>query len=397
MPSNMMFPDNKHKQFMAAHRDDDMNSLLLHASRYPDIDVPFAVQQMEGRRKAALKFPSLLDFDDFVFPPQINMEQASSETTARYKASLVAGKEVIDLTGGLGIDSFFMSQEARHLLYLEQNEALFALAQHNFQITGASIETICNDGLAFLQNSQHQADYLYIDPSRRDHNHQRVVSLEKYEPNVLTALPLFFQHAPHVLIKASPMLDISLTLHALQHVAKVHVVAVRNECKELLFDCVDEACNTEIVAVHFGMHGEERFAFSSLDEQQATVTYSNTSKKYLYEPNVALLKAGAFRILSEHFHIEKLHPASHLYTSDQWVSHFPGRIFEVITAFPLQKEAINQWIPNRKVNVTVRNFPLSVVEIRRKFRLEDGGEDYLFATTFADNSKRMILCKKMMR
>jgi len=392
-----MFLDNKHKQFMAAHRDDDMNSLLLHASRYPDIDVPFAVQQMEGRRKAALKFPSLLDFDDFVFPPQINMEQASSETTARYKASLVAGKEVIDLTGGLGIDSFFMSQEARHLMYLERNEALFALVQHNFQITSASIETICNDGLAFLQNSKRQADYLYVDPSRRDHNHQRVVSLEKYEPNVLTALPLFFQHASHVLIKASPMLDISLTLRALQPVAKVHVVAVRNECKELLFDCVDEACNTEIVAVHFGMQGEERFTFSSLEEQQATVTYSNTAKKYLYEPNVALLKAGAFRILSEHFHIEKIHPASHLYTSDQWVSHFPGRIFEVIATFPLQKKAINQWISTQKVNITVRNFPLSVVEIRRKFRLEDGGEDYLFATTFADDSKRMILCKKKMR
>ncbi|MGC9151840.1 MAG: THUMP-like domain-containing protein [Microbacter sp.] len=389
--------DDTHRQFLAAHRDDEIHSLLLHASRYPEINMPWIVQQMEGRRKAALKFPSLLHYDDFVFSPQINMEQASSETTARYKASLVAGQEVIDLTGGLGIDSFFMSQTARHLLYLERNEALFALAQHNFQITGASIETRCSDGLAFLQNTQRQADYLYVDPSRRDHNHQRVVSLEKYEPNVLTALPLFFQHAPHVLIKASPMLDISLTLRALHHVAKVHVVAVRNECKELLFDCVDEACNTEIVAVHFGMQGEERFAFSSLDEQQAKVTYSNTAKKYLYEPNVALLKAGAFRILSERFDVEKLHPASHLYTSDQLVSHFPGRIFEVITTFPLQKEAINQWIPSRKVNVTVRNFPFSVAEIRRKFRLEDGGNDYLFATTFADDSKRMILCKKKMR
>ena len=397
MPVNMMFPDDNHKQFMAAHRDDDINSLLLHASRYPDIDVPFAVQQMEGRRKATLKFPSLLHFDDFVFPPQINMEQASSETTARYKASLVARQEVIDLTGGLGIDSFFMSQEARHLLYLERNEALFALAQHNFQILGVSIETLCNDGLAFLQNTQRQADYLYVDPSRRDHNHQRVVSLEKYEPNVLTALPLFFQHAPHVLIKASPMLDISLTLRALQHVAKVHVVAVKNECKELLFDCVDEDCETEIVTVHFGLQGEERFAFSALEEQQAKVTYSNTAKKYLYEPNVALLKAGAFRILSERFGVDKLHPASHLYTSDQWVSHFPGRIFEVITTFPLHKEAIIQWIPTRKVNITVRNFPLSVVEIRRKFRLEDGGDDYLFATTLADDSKRMILCKKKVR
>lgn len=393
----MTFPDDKHKQFIAAHRDDDMNSLLLHASRYPDIDVPFVVQQMEGRRKAALKFPSLLHYDDFVFPPQINLEQASSETTARYKASLVAGQEVIDLTGGLGIDSFFMSQEARHLLYLERNEALFALAQHNFQITGASIETLCNDGLVFLQNTQRQADYLYVDPSRRDHNHQRVVSLEKYEPNVLTALPLFFQHAPHILIKASPMLDISLTLRALQHVTKVHVVAVRNECKELLFDCVDEACNTEIVAVHFGMQCEERFAFTSLEEQQATVTYSNTAKQYLYEPNVALLKAGAFRILSERFDVEKLHPASHLYTSDKLVSHFPGRIFEVIATFSLQKEAINQWIPTRKTNVTVRNFPFSVAEIRRKFRLEDGGDDYLFATTLADESKRMILCKKKVR
>lgn len=390
----MMFPDDKHKQFMAAHRDDDMNSLLLHASRYPDIDVPFAVQQMEGRRKATLKFPSLLDFDDFVFPPQINMEQASSETTARYKASLVAGQEVIDLTGGLGIDSFFMSQEARHVLYLERNEALFAVAKHNFQIMEASIETLCNDGLFFLQNSQRQADCIYVDPSRRDKNHQRVISLEKYEPNVLTALPLFFQHAPHILIKASPMLDISLTLNALQNVEKVHVIAVKNECKELLFDCVNHACNTEIVALNLGIQDEERFAFSLLDEQQASVTYSGTANKYLYEPHAALLKAGAFRILSARYHLQKLHPASHLYTSNKLLPYFPGRTFEVIATFPLKKEAIHQWLPTRKANITIRNFPLSVADIRRKFHLEEGGEEFLFATTFADNSKRMILCKK---
>jgi len=393
----MMIPDDKHKHFIAAHRDEDITSLLLHASRYLEINMPFAVQQIEGRRKAALKFPSLLGFEDVIYPPQLNMEQASSETTARYKASLVSGLEVIDLTGGLGIDTLFMSHLARHVLYLEKNEALFALAQHNFQSMDAPVEVLCEDGLAFLQSTKRRADYLYVDPSRRDHNHQKVVSLEKYEPNVLSALPLFFQHAPHVLIKVSPMLDISLTLHALQHVSTVHVIAVKNECKELLFDCVAEDCETEIVTVHFGMQGEDRFTFSSRNEQQAKVTYSITAKKHLYEPNVALLKAGAFRILSERFEVEKLHPASHLYTSDQLVPHFPGRIFEVITTFPLNKEAINQWIPTRKVNVTVRNFPFSVAEIRHKFRLEEGGEDYLFATTFADDSKRMILCKKKMR
>lgn len=391
----MMHWDDKHQQFMMAHRDDDLNLLLLHASRFPEINIPWIVQQIEGRRKAAVKFPSFLQFDALVYPPLISVEQASSETTAKYKASLVAGKNVIDVTGGFGIDSYFMSQKAHQVVYVEQNPLLFEVAQHNFHCLNAPIETFCMDGLSFLETTTLHADYLYVDPSRRDLHHQRVIALDRYEPNVLTALPLFFQHAEHVLIKTSPMLDIASTLKALKFVETVHVVAFKNECKELLFDCVPQPKHLKVVAAHLGVAGEDTVFFTPTEEQNASVSYVDSPKKYLYEPNAALLKAGAFRLLSERYAVDKLHPASHLYTSNQLVTHFPGRIFEVISIFPLHQDAIRQWIPSGKVNVTVRNFPLSVDEIRRKFKLKEGGDDYLFATTMSDQSKKVLLCRKV--
>jgi len=392
----MMQWDDRHRQFMSEHGDDELNSLLLQASRYPDVNMPWLVQQMEGRRKATVKFPTLLQFDSLIYPASVSVEQASSEATATYKASLVRGKEVIDLTGGFGIDSFFMSQQARRVVYVERNPLLYELSKHNFQCMHAPIETICDDGLTFLQTTHRHADYLYVDPSRRDHHQQRVIALDKYEPNVLTALPLFFQHAEHVLIKVSPMLDISSALRLLGYVAKVHVVSVKNECKELLFDCVPQPCESpEIVAVEAGTSKNQPVVFSMQEEQHASVTYVASPKRYLYEPNAALLKAGAFRLLSERFAVDKFHPASHLYTSNEPMLNFPGRIFEVTAVFPLNQQAINQWIPSHKVNITVRNFPLSVAEIRRRFKLEEGGDDYLFATTMSDQSKKLILCKKI--
>ncbi|MBB3186347.1 class I SAM-dependent methyltransferase [Microbacter margulisiae] len=383
------------KHFISSHQHDDVMELLLHAAKYPDVDIPFAVQQISGRRKASVKFPSLLENDNIIYPPQLSMEQASSETTAHYKANLVKDKTVIDLTGGLGIDSLYMSEAAKQLVYVEHNPELVAIARHNFDAMHAPIETYCDDGITFLQKSNRQFDVLYIDPSRRNEHQQRVIALDKYEPNVLEAMSLFYQHASRFIIKISPMMDISQAITTLPYVEKVHIIAIKNECKELLFECVNYPTETEITAVHFGMQEDGRFAFFQKEEKNATAHYTAIVKQYLYEPNVALMKAGAYRLLAFRFSLEKLHPASHLYTSDQLISNFPGRIFEVVTTFPLNKASLRKWLPSLQANVAVRNFPMTVADIRHKFQLKEGGDHYLFASTFADESKGMIFCKKL--
>ena len=385
------------KAFIRTHAADDTHRLLLSAHRYPGIDVSFVVQQLEGRRKAAEKFPSLLANADFIYPVKLSMEQCSSEQTATYKASLIKGLSVVDITGGLGIDALFMSKTATSLCYVEQNVELHEIATHNFAACKASVESHSGDGIDFLRTSNRHFECIYLDPARRDRQSNKLVRLDACEPNVLEYKELIFEHADRFLLKASPMLDITQAVKELGCVSHVHVVAVRNECKELLFDCCKEPENLFITCVDIESDGENRFTFSPVEEATAAVNYASTLTTNLYEPNVTLLKAGAFRLVAQRFNLQKLHPDTHLYTSTILCDDFPGRIFEIMEVFPLNKKELARALPSKKMNVSVRNFPMKPEEIQRKFRLTDGGDDYLFAVTVSGGDKSALLCRKVKR
>jgi len=391
----MLLPDETLNAFIEQHANDDTHRLLLSGARYPDIDMEFAVRQIEGRRKATEKFPSLTGNNNFIYPVKLSMEQCSSEPTALYKAALVEGLSVIDLTGGLGIDAIFMSERSRSYCYVERNEELAEVAAHNFAACKATVESHCADGLSFLQNDHRQFDCIYFDPARRDDKKQKVVLLSACEPDVPVNLTMLWQHADKILVKASPMLDITQAVRELGCVERVHVVAVKNECKELLFECRKDASEYSITSVNLQSDNNDSFCFTPQEETEAEPVYTNQLATYLYEPNTAILKAGAFRLIGQRFGLQKLHPDSHLYTSDTLHDDFPGKAFRIIAAGALNKQTVKEALPAGKANVVVRNFPARPEDIRKKFGLQDGGEMFLFATTLSDGQKKCIVCQRV--
>lgn len=387
--------DDLHRSFIRQHASETIHRLLLNAGRYPDIDMEFVVRQIEGRKKAETKLPSLSRFEDFIYPVKLSMEQCSSEVTARFKASLVQGESVADLTGGLGIDALFMSQQTRSYCYVERNAELEQIAAHNFDVCGVVVESHCGDGLDFLRTGNKHFDTLYLDPARRDDNKNKVVRLDACEPNVPAHLDWLWQFTSRILVKASPMLDVTMAIKALGCVSKVYVVAVKNECKELLFDCCPGAEAYSVVCVNLDGEQQSLFAFSAGEERDAEVFYADVPTGYLYEPNAAIMKSGAFRLVAERYNLKKLHPDTHLYTSDVVCDAFPGRVFRIESVDLLNKQILKLRLPSKKANVAVRNFPMKPDELKRKFGLLDGGDDYIFAATLYNGDKRVIFCRKV--
>ncbi len=385
------------KAFIREHLNDDTNKLLLRKNIPSDVDVKFAVQQIEGRQKAKEKLPALANCPDFIFPSTLSMEQCSSEFTAQYKSQLFEDKIVIDVTGGLGVDSYYISQRAANVIYVEKNAALCDVAQHNFTSLGAkNITTHCDDGIKFLHNTSHYFDAIYLDPARRDGNKNRVVRLADCEPNVLEYLDFLFEKTNCVVLKASPMLDITQSLRELKYVREVHVVAVKNECKELLFICKKDEPQPLVKCVNIQQNDEVQVLSYTMEEEgSAVVQYAHQPLRYLYEPNVAVLKAGAFKLLCARFGVEKLHPDTHLYTSENLIHDFPGRAFEVQQVFALSEADLKNSLPEMQANIAVRNFPMSVADMRKKYKIKDGGNVYLFAATLYNGNRRLIKTVKM--
>lgn len=387
------------RQFVKEHAADDLTRLLLSASRYPSIDIPFAVEQIASRRQIKEKLPMWYANDALLFPSKISAEQCSSEQTASYKQRLVKESDrLCDLTGGLGIDSFYFSRKADHVTYIERFPAYCEAACHNFAALGATNITIVEGDSTELLTRLPLFDIFYIDPARRGEGNKRVYALTDCEPDLPALLPELFRHAPKVIAKLSPMADIRLTLDLLPGTTEIHVLSVRNECKELLF-VVESQVKTAspiICCVNFNSTGkEESFTFSLQDEQREELHLARQMKRYFYEPNVSLLKAGAFKSTASRFGVEKLHVSSHLYTSDEPVEDFPGRRFVVEEVYPFTGKlckSLSNDIP--QANITVRNFPLSVEELRKRTKIRDGGEVYLLATTLANNSKILVKCRK---
>ena len=386
-----------HIQFIKEHATDDLTRLLLSAAKYPGMDIPFLVDQIAVRRQIREKLPSWFENGQLVFPAKIAAEQCSSEQTA-YKQELIGESWTIcDLTGGLGIDSYFLSRKAKHLTYIERFPVYCEAAKHNFSVLEANNITIINADAAQVVDTLPEVDAFYIDPARRGESNKRVFALQDCEPNLPGLLPALLKRSPHVIAKLSPMADIQMTLELLPGTTSVHVLSVRNECKELLFVVEREADGREplVRCINFGLDGMQSFSFTLEEERSAVLVPAGQVGTYLYEPNASVLKAGAFKQIAVRTGVKKLQVNSHLYTADHLVSDFPGRRFrvdEVLSFTGKLCKGLSKTIP--QANITVRNFPLSVEELRKRTKITDGGHVYLFATTLVDGEKVLVKCSK---
>lgn len=381
--------------FIREHATDDVRTLALQAARYPQVDMRVAATQIEGRRIAAVKLPAWAATEGLVYPVRLSMEQCSSEVTARYKASLIHGQRLADLTGGFGIDCSYMSDRFAATTYIERNEELCRIATHNFALLGKSITVLHGNSTELLAALPPQ-DWLFVDPARRDGIGNKVVALADCEPNVSHFESQLLHKAPHVMIKCSPMLDISQALRELRSVSEVHVVSVSNECKELLLILAATATHEPtIYTVNFHGATVQSFHYTAADEAAAQCTYTATVGRYLYEPNSSLMKAGCFRLPAQRWGLKKLHPNTHLYTSDTLVPDFPGRIFQVISTDGFGKNELKRLSSEvKKANLAVRNFPERPEVLRKRLKLSDGGDIYLFATTLHDERRVIVRCLK---
>lgn len=389
--------------FIRAHRSDDMRTLALQAPKYPKVDMPEALIQIAGRQIAEKKIPSWAEREDIRYPQHLSMEQCSSEVTARYKASLAEGESFADLTGGFGVDCAFIASRFRRADYVERQETLCELAAHNFALLGLDqIKVHHTDGITYLQH-MNPVDCLYLDPARRNNQGGKTIAISDCEPDVSRLESLLAEKGKMVMVKLSPMLDVALAIQTLRFVSQVHIVAVNNECKELIILLKKEDKDTDNIAgKEIVIHCEQAvnnllttpFIFTLSEEKNAVCEYACHVGKYLYEPGASLLKAGAYRLLGSRYNVKKLHPNSHLYTSDTLVD-FPGRSFQVESVSGFGKKELKTFLQGmEKANLTVRNFPSSVAELRKKLKLKEGGNTYLFATTLKGEEKVLIKCTK---
>lgn len=370
-------------------------SVLLHGPQFEGVSPKELVAQLEAKKKSRDKLPTWFHSANIYYPNKLNIEQTSSEATARYKAQIVSGKSLVDLTGGFGVDCYFFSQKIASVVHCEISPELSEIAAHNFKILDRkNINCISADGMDFLKTMTQTFDWIYIDPSRRNNKKGKVFLLADCLPNLPENLDLVFQKTQNVLLKTSPLLDIKQGISELAHVKEVHVVALNNEVKELLFVLEkDFVGSIAIQTVNIINGKEDKFRFMLEDEQNSTVALGEPST-YLYEPNAAIMKSGGFKSIGATYQFHKLHPHSHLYTSTNLID-FPGRSFVIEKALPYSKGSMKT-LGIAKANITTRNFPLSVADIRKKHNIKDGGETYLFFTKDLNDSLLVLQCTKTM-
>jgi len=370
----------------------DPTKLLFQKDRFENVSNKELVVQLENRIRIKKKLPTWYEKKGILYPPKLNLEQTSSEITALYKSQIVKNKTLVDITGGFGIDSYFFSKNGCIVTHVEQNTELSIIAQHNFDVLNATrIKSVAGNGVHFIEDKVY--DVIYIDPSRRNDIKGKVYYLSDCEPNVPKLLDVFFKSADTILIKTSPMLDISIGIKELKSVEKIHVVAVSNEVKEILWvlnSANSKAEETQVTTVNILGGSTQSFSFNWNKKYSASY---NLPKEYLYEPNAALLKSGAFQAVGETLNVFKLHKHSHLYTSDTLIE-FPGRSFKIESITPYFKKEIRK-LGISKANITTRNFPKTVEQLKKELSIKDGGSIYLFFTTDCNDKKIMLLCKKV--
>lgn len=442
-------------EFISTYRKEDVRRLALQAAKFPDVDMPFALDQIAGWQAARRKLPSWAAVDGLVYPPHISMEQCSSEATARYKAPSHSPKgercilepdektpdngndtqlgpsplgewegAFIDLTGGFGVDFSFLSRGFSRAVYVERQPHLCDVARKNFALLGLdNAEVVCGDGVEYLQTIDHAA-MIYLDPARRDSHGGRTYAISDCTPDVLSLLPTLLSKADRVMVKLSPMLDWHETVRSLNAVcpdcvAEVHIVSVCNECKEMLV-VMTKHTHAPLTVHCANLSGEGRvkneesntaFSFCPLSNPSKVLDSSlfplNSSLPFdssffplpsslsLYEPNASIMKAGCFSQLCERYGVRAVGRNSHLFVSDEAVDDFPGRRFRILATSSMNKKEIKKALSGiDSANITVRNFPLSVAELRKRLKLKDGGDTYIFATTVGADKRLLIICKK---
>ncbi|WP_439554436.1 THUMP-like domain-containing protein [Flavobacterium macrobrachii] len=372
----------------------DVTKLALQKNPFAEVEWNLVLQQLAAKQKAKSKLPTWFKTHNIYYPSKISVEQTSSEKTAQYKASLISGNNLIDLTGGFGVDDFYFSKTVAKVVHCEINSELCKIVKHNFeQLNVKNVDCFADDSSEVLQKLNQKFDWIYIDPSRRNDSKGKVFMLKDCLPNVPELLDFYFNFSDNIMIKTAPILDISAGISELKNIAEIHVVALENEVKELLFILKKNHKSTiEIKTVNLLKDKNEAFQFQINSEAKKT-NYA-APKKYLFEPNAAIMKSGGFDAIAKQFDLEKLHQHSHLYTSNELLD-FPGRIFEIQNTLEYNKANMKSFLENQKANITTRNFPETVENIRKKWKIKDGGNVYSFFTTDMTNSKIVLLCEKL--
>ena len=373
------------QQFINANLTTDLHSLLLKKSPFPEVSMQEIIQQIKGKKVAQRKFGFLLK-EGIIFPPNLNLEQASSQSTAEFKAKNLKGKNFLDLTCGFGIDAYFLSEKFEKIVLIEQNSELIEIVKQNWMVLGRKANFINEKLEIFLAENTEKFDLIYLDPARRDHEKNKKFLLEDLSPNFLEIQEKLSEISDEIIVKLSPLIDISYLVSVLKSVLKIQIIAVKNEVKELLVFINSSSKSDEIEVSTINLESDEPEFVYKLNEEKSAISTFSDPLKFLYIPNNAVLKSGAFNLVSEKFSIKKLHPNSHFYTSDERLNAFPGRILEVEK---IEAKAIKK---GEKFNIISKNHPLSPEEIKKKYKISDGGNSYLI---FTQSQKGKIILKSV--
>jgi 16S rRNA G966 N2-methylase RsmD len=353
------------------------------------------VSQIESKTKAQKKLPTWFKHDEILWPLKLNIEQTSSETTAQYKAQLLKCSELLDGTGGFGVDVYYFSKTCTKTIHVEKNSELSDIAEYNFKILNKTNTTFINDTFENVLQTIHTVDIIYLDPARRIEN-EKVFMFKDCIPNVIELKEQLLKKANLICIKASPMIDLQKGIEELIGVKEIHVISVNNECKEVLF-FIENKKNANEIPIHcinFQNYVQQSFEGSIENEKSIELNYYPESvKKYLYEPNASIMKAGFFKLITTTYNLEKLNNNTHLYTSNELISNFPGKVYEIEQCIPPKE--LKKYIPDLKMNFHLRNFPTKIDVLKKELKIKEGGIHDVFATSLYPNEKRLLVCKRI--
>jgi hypothetical protein len=382
------------QDFINTNIDKNISKLALQKNPFPDVEWLVILNQIEGKTKSKNKLPNWFATHNIIYPSKISIEQTSSEKTASYKSEIVSGESLIDLTGGFGVDDFYFAKKIKNVIHCEINLELSQIVKHNFeQLNVENISCHTGDSLEFLSQFNSKFDWIYIDPSRRNDAKGKVFMLKDCLPNVTENLNFSLKYSDKILIKTAPLLDISAGLLELTNVKSIHIVAVENEVKELLWE-IHKDYSGKIILKTSNILNDKEDNFEFILDDNLQVSEYGLPEKYLYEPNAAIMKSGGFDEVGIFYKLKKLQKHSHLYTNAEIIS-FPGRIFEIEKTFQYHKKDMKIFLEGKQLNITTRNFPETVESMRKKWKIKEGGSQYCFFTTDENDNKIVLICKKI--
>ena len=381
------------QEFINSSLQANISKLALSKNPFPEVDWKEIINQIVSKNKSQHKLPTWFNTENIYYPASISIEQTSSETTAKYKSELISGTSLIDLTGGFGVDDYYFSKKFEHVIHCEKNGALSEMVQHNYDVLNVNnITCLAQNSTEVMEQSENAFDWIYIDPSRRSDVKGKVFLLKDCLPNVPENLSLYFSKSQSILIKTAPILDITAGCMELENIKSIHIVAIENEVKEILW-LLEKGYDSEIELFAVNIQKEKTDCNAFILGEHTPARFS-LPQEFLYEPNAPLLKSGGVDYLCDALQITKLHPHSHLFTHSELVD-FPGRRFSINEVIPFKKENLKKQLEGKKMNITTRNFPLTVEEIRKKYKIADGGTVYAFFTTNINNEKIVLICTKI--